>query len=667
MTSNQQNQLCFSISATFTAEPLRPVLSFWGEQLQTPIDVRFAPYNQVHQTLLDPASVFATNTHGVNIVLARLSDLGMADQLESNVRHLLRDLRSAVEQLQASLIFCLCPSATFIPDQTNLTAMIEGALSDTPGLQFIHYEEIDHLYPVSDKHDPEGDRLGRIPFTEAYYCALGTGLVRRAHALLRPPFKLIALDCDNTLWQGICGEDGPAGVTLDGPRKDLQCLMLEQRESGVLLAMASKNNEEDVLETFRVHPEFPLRPRHFVTWRLNWEPKSINLESIAEQLSIGTDSFMFIDDNPKECAELEQALPEVLTIALPADIERAPHFLRHIWALDRPIVTEEDRNRSAYYEKTAEFGNAVRKAGNLADFLTGLNLVVNVHPMKTSELARVAQLTQRTNQFNTTTIRRTEADILALARDGWRIYTVDVSDRFGDYGLTGVMIVEPGKDIWRLDSMLLSCRVLGRAVENRMLEFLRNEAGPAEVTIDFVPTGKNKPARTFIESLSQSPTASTPAPASLPSGPPAVARTVAYTKIASDLSTVTDILAAMRAPEVNSDAASDTERELAQIWAELLHRQDVQRDDNFFDLGGHSLVAVLLLIRIREAFGVELSIDDVYTANLTLANLAERIESARISGVSPEEYARILAEIEALTDEEARQILALEELMESRQ
>jgi hypothetical protein len=137
VTSEQQSSLCFSISATFTAEPLRPVISFWGEQLQTAVEVRFAPYNQVHQTLLDPSSVFARNTHGVNIVLARLEDLGSGEQLEPNVRHLIEDLRSAPERLVAPLIFCLCPSSPGFPACASLAAMIGAALDETPGLHSI--------------------------------------------------------------------------------------------------------------------------------------------------------------------------------------------------------------------------------------------------------------------------------------------------------------------------------------------------------------------------------------------------------------------------------------------------------------------------------------------------------------------------------------------------
>jgi FkbH-like protein len=689
-TTSEHHPFRFAVSASFTAEPLRQAVLFWGTHLKSDFEVRFAPYNQIHQTLLDPSSEFALNTHGVNVILLRLEDLGQStEQMRGNVLHLLDDLRAAPERMHVPLIFCLCPSMRPSPDHSRLAAAIGSALDETPGIQYLPCEEIQRLYPVDEIHNPEGERLGRIPYSEAFYCAIATAVVRRTHALVRPPWKLIALDCDNTLWQGICGEDGPANVILDPPRRALHEAMLDQREAGVLLTMASKNNEDDVYETFRQHPEMPLALRHFVTWRLNWDTKAENLTSISEQLGLGTDSFIFIDDNPKECAELEQALPEVLTLALPADVGRIPHFLRHVWAFDRPVVTEEDRNRSAYYAQAAEFGNEVRRAGSLGDFMASLQLRVRMSELPADKIPRVAQMTQRTNQFNTTTIRRSESDIQNLLAAGYRIYTADVSDRFGDYGLVGVLIVRSERNSLYVDSMLLSCRALGRGVEHRMLSWLAANAAPAEnVVVPYQRTAKNRPACQFLESITfgtrsatddgfvlrlpvvelselawQPQTTEThvrPKPAR-----PAhtVERSVDYACIANELSTVPQILEAMRRLNGHGQTyhtLTDTERRLAQIWAELLERPSVSRTDNFFDLGGHSLIAVLLLLRIRETFGIELSIDDVYSGSLTLADLAARIEAAQIGGIDPEEYATLLAEIENLTDDEARELLAKE-------
>lgn len=682
MTASELQPFQFAISATFTAEPLRSSILFWARELQASIDVRFAPYNQVLQTLLDPNSVFGRNTHGINVVLARLEDLGQDEaQRVENTKHLLEELRAAPQRLQAPVLFCVCP-----PSPGNGIELPEW--TGARGLHYLPYDEIARLYPVDDPFDPEGERLGRIPYTESFFAALGTAIVRRTHALIRPPFKLIAVDCDNTLWQGICGEDGPENVFADPPREALHRSMLAQRDAGMLLAMASKNNEEDVLETFRLHPEMPLQLGDFVTWRLNWDPKAENLESIADQLGIGADSFIFIDDNPKECAEVEESLPEVLTIALPADIERTPHFLDHVWAFDHPVVTEEDRKRNSYYAQAAEFGNAIRRAGTLEDFMEALNLRVEMTPLTPEKVARVSQITQRTNQFNTTTIRRSEADVQSLHSDGYQVWTADVSDRFGHYGLVGVVIAKQAGTELYVDSMLLSCRALGRGVEHRILSWVAANASAATIAVEYRRTAKNKPACQFLESIPFGTREATPdgfvfrAPAvelqdltwrpaatalhSLAKSPrhrAEVHRSVDYNRIANRLSSVPEILSAMRrfaAPEQQDAAMSETELKLAQIWAELLEKQTVRRTDNFFDLGGHSLVAVLLLMRIRETFGVELSIDDVYSGSLTLADLASRIEASQLGEIDPDEYARLLAEIENLSDEEARELLARE-------
>lgn len=687
----------FAVAATFTADLLRPVVTFWGKQLHYDFETRFAGFNQVLQSLLDPGSELGANNHGVNIVLLRLEDLGRTeDEIHSNVSHVGDELRAAATRFSVPLLVALCPSPWGAPKVDRFESVLASALAPIPGAHLLTGASVAERYPVQEVHNPAGNRLGGIPYTEAYYCALGTALVRHTHGLFRAPFKLIALDCDNTLWQGICGEDGPENVVLDPARRALHEFMRIQRDDGALLALASKNNEEDVLETFRLHPEMPLQLRHFVTWRLNWDTKAANLSSISEQLGLALDSFVFIDDNPKECAELQDSLPDVLTLALPVDIGSSSHYLHHVWAFDHPSVTEEDRKRNAFYAQAAEFGNEARRARSFADFLESLDLRVRIARARPDDVARVAQLTQRTNQFNTTTIRRSDSEVASLLRDGADVMTVDVSDRFGDYGLVGVLILRSTPEAVEVDTMLLSCRALGRGVEHRMIALVAREAvagGAAIIRIPFVRTSRNQPAHEFLENLP----AAEPfeerdtgfvvevRPAKLvdfawtpDSGrtaerpvrtlrPEASARRVDYARIAESLSTVPAILGQMREGQPQSCAATDSdesmtdiERRLANIWADLLERSPIRRTDNFFDSGGHSLAAVLLLMRVREAFDVELSIDDVYSSGLTLADLALRIEAASLGDLGAEEYAALLSEIENLTDEEARELLARE-------
>jgi FkbH-like protein len=699
----------FAIGATFTAEPLGPVLAFWGRRFGSEFQIRFAPYNQPLQTLLDPASVFARNSHGVNAFLLRLEDLaqfgdenGSFAKLEANLHEITEAARATVERFSVPVIVCLCPpSPAFmaLPGAADFcrkaAAWMEPNLS---GLHFIHFEQIQRLYPVEGIHNPSGEQLGRIPYTELYYAALGTMLVRYAHAVLSPPYKVIALDCDNTLWEGICGEDGPAGVRLDPARRRIQEFMLEQRESGMLLCLASKNNEQDVFDTFAQNPAMPLQLRHLVSWKLNWLSKAENLSTLAADLGVGLDSFLFIDDNPKECAEVENALPEVLTVPLPAEISEAPRLLEHIWAFDHPVLTEEDRRRSAYYQQAQEFGREMRKTPDLRDFKASLNLKVNIEPLAPSRLARVAQLTQRTNQFNCTTIRRTAPEIQALTCEGGlECFTAEVSDRFGDYGLVGTVILKPEPNRIVVDTFLLSCRALGRGVEHRILAWLGEEAirrGLELVEVRFEATAKNRPALDFLQSVSrelghrsaemsflfaaeglrrlewnpEEPATAAPVTPKARTGQSRPAPEFAL--IARQLSTPEAILAAVRRENVqnaNLGAASnpprtEVERELAIIWTELLQVPSISRTDNFFDLGGHSLLAVLLLLRIKEALGVEVSIDDVYSSSMTLESLAQRVDAIRYGQLQPEEYEALLREIESLSDSEVAELLARESL-----
>jgi FkbH-like protein len=692
----------FAVSATFTAEPLEPVLSYWGRYLNSSFAVRFAPFNQPLQTLLDSGGIFGRNTHGVNVLLVRLEDLiqfeddAVFARLEANLRQLVDAVQCARDSFPVPLIVCVCPASPgFIAKPGaaefchRMTAWMEANLE---GVSFLRHEDVERLYPVTSLHSSRGEQLGRIPYSDLYFGALGTAVVRYAHAILSPPYKVIALDCDDTLWDGICGEDGPSGVNLDGSRRRMQQFLLDQRESGMLLCLASKNNEQDVFDTFALHPEMPLQLKHFAGWRLDWRSKTESLPELAAELGLGLESFIFIDDNPKECAEVENGLPEVLSLALPEDISKAPRFLEHVWAFDHPIVTDEDRHRADYYEQKREFGREVRKTPDLREFKAALNLEVKMERLASERLPRAAQLTQRTNQFHCAAIRRSAPEIQTLMDKGYECYTASVSDRFGDYGLVGLLIVRPHSGRLEVDTFLLSCRALGRGVEHRMLSWLAAEAqrrGFKRIEVRFVPAARNRPAQDFLESIPSGsrteesflfPAAELrnldwePSAAALPDGPkPPVSRAPrraapGFARIARELSTAEAVLAGIRRDSVrHADLAASTdpprtgvERALALIWAELLQIRSVSRTDNFFDLGGHSLLAVVLLLRIKETLGVEVSIDDVYSANMTLETLASAVEAARYSQANPQEYEALLAEIESLSDGEVCELLSRE-------
>ena len=705
------------ISATFTADAIEPTLAFWMRELAFDYPIRMAPYNQVFQLLLDPAGALAANRDGVNVVLVRFEDWAHAQngaapdlaRLEADVQHFAASLKTAAQSFAAPLLVCICPASPgFAPDfQSRAEEFVASAAADLSTVHLVTPHEIDALYPVSQPHDPLGEKLGHIPYTPAYFAALGTMVARKIHAVRTPPFKVIALDCDDTLWRGICGEDGPQGVVVDPPRRALQEFILAQHAQGMLLTLCSKNNVEDVLDTFRLHPEMPLRMDHFAAWRVNWSPKAANLAALAEELELGLDSFILVDDNPRECREVEASYPQVLTLALPQRDEEIPEFLRHVWAFDRLRVTEEDRARPAMYAQSLERQRAGKEAASLEDFLRNLQLEVRIAPMSPKDLARVAQLTERTNQMNFTTVRRSESDIQALLESGKaECLTVHVSDRFGSYGLAGAMIFRGGVDAISIDTFLLSCRALGRGVEHRMLAELgriAQQRGLAAVEARFVRSLRNRPALLFLESaglqfqsvrgealLFRFPAEFAaaiqyepgyrpgPAPRQAAGAAPQPATAsrdgIPYARIANELRDVQQIILQIErsgadfsprgtlVPQSSSPdpPRSDLERQLCLIWSGMLGVEPVGIYDNFFDLGGHSLLAVQLLSRLKEELGIELSLDVVYGADFTVAELAKAIELREIEMAGADRYAALLAEVESLTDEEVRELLAAE-------
>jgi FkbH-like protein len=637
-------------------------------------EIRFAGYGQVFQELLDPAGLFARNAGGINVALVRFDDWpgGQAAEFVSAVR-------SAA--LPSPLIVVLCPS------KQDCASVIRDGLSQASGVYVITTAEIAALYPVGEVCDPHGDELGHVPYTAEYFAAMATAVARKVHAIRTPPFKVIALDCDDTMWSGICGEDGPQDVTVDGPRRALQEFMAARRREGMLLALCSKNNEEDVAETFRVHTDMPLAWSDFAARRINWESKGVNLAAIAAELDLALDSLILVDDSAKEVDEARAGAGAALALALPEQTGDIPEFLQHVWAFDRARVTEEDRRRPELYAQRAARNEAERSATNLQEFLASLELKVQITPIAPADIDRVAQLTQRTNQMNATCMRRSAAEIQRLAAE---CLTVRVTDRFGSYGLTGVIIFRKENDTLVVDTFLLSCRALGRGVEHRMVARLGEIAvkrGLKRVAIPFVAGQRNRPAELFLKSLGRpgengvfrfDARAAEAVIYKPEAGPMAVVGSdarqsatpgprVDYARIATELRTPAQVMAQIRVrsrrlnPLNNGDAPRTAlERNLAALWCELLNIPAAGIHDNFFELGGHSLLAVQLLSRVRQVYGIDLSLEVVYSGEFTVAELAKAVELKEIEQAGGD-YQELLAELEGLSDEQVRALLAEEQ------
>ncbi len=697
-----------AVSATFTADPLEESLSWWLGELNWPTKIRFSPYQQLFQQLLDGDSLLQSNHDGINVLLVRFEDwLRIKDdapdahvaieclpdsfvKVERNARDLLQAVRAAAQRNTIPYLLCICPPSPAILNNEELQKLFQHMeyllsteLRPSDGVYMVTSAELADMYPLDVSYDPVGDEIGHIPYTPAFFAALGTMIIRKIAALYRHPYKVIAVDCDNTLWKGVCGEDGAMGVELSGPYLALQRFLVAQQEAGMLICLCSKNNESDVLEVFARRHEMPLQLKHLVAMRINWQAKSQNLLELAQELQLGIDSFIFIDDNPLECAEVQQYCPQVFTLPLPSTETQWSEYLKHTWIFDHLRLTQEDSMRTELYQQNKARSLLLQEAPTLKEFLAGLDLEVRINPISEPQLARVAQLTQRTNQFNCTTYRRSANEITQyLAEPGQEGLVVEVCDRFGDYGNVGVMLFALHDETLIVDTFLMSCRSMGRGVEHSMLAHLgklAQEMGLQRVLVPYLPSGKNKPALDFLEQVGamykragahEEWSFDFPAVAlakliySLPDelAVPSVenagmkptdgaSRTEQATnvvnvydllqiapqnilRIAHELSStelVLQTIGSWKKPSVDpvlplEVARSRTEIQLTQLWQQLLHLELVGVNDSFFNLGGHSLLATQLLSRIATTFDIRLPLQVIFERP-TIAQLAVQIDT----------------------------------------
>ncbi len=349
---------------------------------------------------------------------------------------------------------------------------------------------------------------GSVPFSEAFTPILADEYLRYVRALKGLTKKCIVLDMDNTLWGGIIGEDGMEGIKLGNTSPgveyvDFQRALLALYNRGVILAINSKNNPDDALQVLREHPYQVLREEHFAALRINWQSKVQNLIELAKEINIGLDSMVFIDDNPVEREQVRQALPEVMVVDLPKNPRLYRATLERLQVFDVLSLTPEDMRRGEMYVGKRKRAELERSTASLEDFLRTLDLKVRVKLVDDFDAPRVVQLIGKTNQFNLTTRRYTDAEVREF-RDSpdARVYSMAVRDRFGDEGVVGVAIVRIDGDAWIIDSFLMSCRVIGRNVETAFLARIVADArssGAKRIIGEYIPTKKNAPAKDVYE------------------------------------------------------------------------------------------------------------------------------------------------------------------------
>ncbi|HEY8184919.1 MAG TPA: HAD-IIIC family phosphatase [Pyrinomonadaceae bacterium] len=533
--SEQLQPVKVSLLSTFTVDTLVPYLEVEAARSGFAANIYLGPFNSVRQELLNPDSECLRQQPDIIFVSQLLCDVcpplvndflsldqTRIDQLVTEIiSDTVATLRTFRKQSQATLVlhnFALSShpalgiyepmeqgSQTLVIRQLN-TRLVEAAKT-VPGIYVLDYDRLSADVGYRNWQNDKMWYLARAPLSAE---ALGA-LAREQAAFIQASFgrqrKCLVLDLDNTLWGGVIGEDGIAGIQLGhtypgNAFRHFQELVLQLHRRGVLLAINSKNNHSEAQEVFRSHPDMVLREDHFAAMRINWRAKTENMLEIAKELNLGLDSLVFFDDNPIERDLMRQVLPQVLTLEVPSEPLRYFEALSESSAFDRLSFTGEDRSRGKMYQEQVARAELKASATSLEEFLRSLKIEISIHPVDRFAFPRVLDLIHKTNQFNLTTRRHSASRLAEMIADQLcDAFYLRVADRFGDNGIVGVAILQMRNGAAYIDTFLLSCRVIGRNLETAFLSFLVDWAktrGAIAIVGEFTPTAKNSPAGEFF-------------------------------------------------------------------------------------------------------------------------------------------------------------------------
>lgn len=535
-----RDTLRIGIVRSYTSEPLEPWLNFEAAQQGMNCDLYQAPYGVTVQEA-GPESGLQRHEPDVTVLLLRLEDIHpalrqpLAALDRPQQQELLIEVASQVCELTArfrekiggiivvTILPAFAPPALGIFDslsdrseaawRSSLKSEICKAFRDE--LRSTLFLDLDDVVAGIGRDrffDLKFWYASRFPFSAVGAREIARRLAAVGAAVKLPRAKVIALDADNTMWGGVVGEDGPDGVAIgpDYPGNAFvafQRRLLDLRQRGFILVLCSKNNPADVDEILDKHPHQLLRKHHFAAMRVNWDSKSRNLRALADELNLGLNSFILVDDSDHECSAVLHELPEVEVIQTPGKPVDVPACLDRVARLEIVALTAEDQAKSALYaqerQRRALELQVSRQGGDPSAYLETLEMKMTIGLDDRSRVARIAQLTQKTNQFNLTTRRYSEQRIQELIDSPqWLVAHFSLEDIFGDSGLVGVALIRnTGDGTAEIDSYLMSCRVIGRQAEAAFLEALGRHLaanGIERIFAEYLPTSKNVLAKDFL-------------------------------------------------------------------------------------------------------------------------------------------------------------------------
>jgi len=522
---NPEFDMRTAIAGSMTVEPLEPYLGAHLLSKKFKPRINVGPFNQLRQICNDHQAVLGSGDFNAIALLWRVEDLFpemLAHCLDTPaaVGDLLREVKGLVDsvaRLRKSFKGTLIISTPPYPSMPGFELLDIGQASSGMAVfnaisQFWtqHIAQLERVRlldlhglllnaGMSNAHDVRKWQLYRQPYTESFWQDIGRALGRMIAAEKLTSKKCVVLDLDNTLWGGIVGEDRLEGIQLgdDFPGKayrDFQRHLLYLKSKGVLLAVASKNNPDDAYEVFDKHDAMVLSRKDIAVFEIHWESKVESIKRVAKKLNIGLDAIVFVDDNPKEIGEVTDRLPDVSCVTVPEELAYLPGLLAETDFFDLAEVTDEDRRRTEMMAAD-NIRQQTQETMSEDEFRKSLNLKIDVFAAQKQHLARVTQLINKTNQFNLTTLRRTqdEVEALVVSKDAL-VVGMDIKDKYGDYGLVGVSILKKENKTCVIDTLLMSCRVLGRGAEETFIAKLAEAAKTLdcdEMRGRYISTAKN--------------------------------------------------------------------------------------------------------------------------------------------------------------------------------
>jgi FkbH-like protein len=490
------------ILSNIVLSPIKEILEFTLRSQGVHATVAYGAYDNVLQESLSP------NHANLTVIFLELANLAGGlyynantrsdKQVEELIRGLKSELSAILEAHKGSPLVLINRFSTLAFNypflRTDKFDRICAELNEhlarelPPNFILIDIDKIIGKISIKEAIDYRMFRMSMALYTVRFLREYSSFIAPAVLSVCGLSKKALVVDCDNTLWKGLLGEDGPDKIEMSDRTaagrafREAQHLILNLSNNGALLCIASRNNESDVLNVLSSHEDMTLKEKNFAAHKINWESKDANIQAIQTFLNIGLNSLVLLDDSPFECEAVRRILPEVLTIQAPADAHEYPQVFReHSNLFFNLSSAEEDSRKTEMLRTEAIRRNEGSKYSSLTDFLKSLDLRLTISINRQAIVQRIAQLTQKTNQFNLITRRYTESQIAGLMKDGARVYGCDLRDRLGEYGTVGVVIVTRSGDEASIDTLLMSCRALGRQVEFAFVDYVIEDLGGAGV------------------------------------------------------------------------------------------------------------------------------------------------------------------------------------------